>query len=394
MSLAGLVGDEATFDDGDAVASFRPRSAFLDASWVHCIRAGYDEFDTDAYERAGVTLTNSTGIHGTTVGEMAVGYMLSLARGLHVYRDHQNRGYWYEPDYDRPFTVTDERLCVLGLGTLGTGIARRADALGMDVVGVRRSLDPVPGVATIYHPDDLHDAIADARFVAVAVPHTPETEGMIGPEEFATMREDAYLVNVARGPIVDESALVSAIESGSIAGGAFDVFETEPLPEDSPLWGFEDVIVTPHRGSATNRYHEDMAGLVAENVLDIHVGKRVTLHSTALGKALLASLSEEKLEAIIADSGLRAQTDQTITDPEELREEVETIRRDGVAYDTEEHIRGMGCVAAPIQLPGRRHASISVTGPVSRVITEQSREVYARTVRRAANVIELSLSSD
>jgi DNA-binding IclR family transcriptional regulator len=137
-----------------------------------------------------------------------------------------------------------------------------------------------------------------------------------------------------------------------------------------------------------------MAGLVAENVLDIHVGKRVTLHSTALGKALLASLSEEKLEAIIADSGLRAQTDQTITDPEELREEVETIRRDGVAYDTEEHIRGMGCVAAPIQLPGRRHASISVTGPVSRVTTEQSREVYARTVRRAANVIELSLSSD
>jgi len=136
----------------------------------------------------------------------------------------------------------------------------------MDVVGVRRSPDPVPGVATVYHPDDLHDAIADARFVAVAVPHTPQTEGMIGPEEFGQMREDAYLVNVARGPIIDESALVSALKSGSIAGGAFDVFETEPLPEDSPLWGFEDVIVTPHRGSATNRYHEDMAALIAENV--------------------------------------------------------------------------------------------------------------------------------
>jgi len=141
-----VVGDEATFNDGDAVASFRPRSAFLEASWVHCIRAGYDAFDADAYERAGVSLTNSTGIHGTTVGEIAVGYMLSLARGLHIYRDHQNREHWYEPEYERPFTIKDERLCVLGLGTLGTGIARRADALGMDVVGVRRSPDPVPGV--------------------------------------------------------------------------------------------------------------------------------------------------------------------------------------------------------------------------------------------------------
>ena len=81
---------------------------------------------------------------------------------------------------------------------------------------------------------------------------------MIGPEEFGRMREDAYLINVARGPIVDESALVSAVGSGTIAGGAFDVFETEPLPEESPLWDFEDVIVMPHRGSATDRYHENM----------------------------------------------------------------------------------------------------------------------------------------
>jgi len=270
---AELVGDEESFDGADAVASFRPRAAFLDAAWVHCIRAGYDEFDTDAYGAAAVPLTNSTGIHGTTVGEMAVGYMLSLARGLHIYRDHQHHTTWYEPSYERPFTVDGERLCVLGLGTIGAGIARRADALGMHIVGVRRSSEPVPGVSAVYHPDDLHDAISDARFVAVAVPHTPETEGLIGPAAFETMREDAYLINVARGPIVDESALVSALDSGTIAGGAFDVFETEPLPEESPLWDFEDVIVTPHRGSATNRYHEDIADLVAENVRRFRSGE-------------------------------------------------------------------------------------------------------------------------
>ncbi|GAB3325554.1 D-2-hydroxyacid dehydrogenase [Haloplanus rallus] len=259
-----VVGDDETFDRTDAVASFRPRDAFLDAGWVHCIRAGYDEFDTDAYEAEGVPLTNSTGIHDTTVGEIAVGYMVSLARMLHVYRDHQNENHWFEPDYERPFTVENERLCVVGLGTLGRGIAERADALGMDVVGVRRSQESVPGVSEIYHPDDLHEAIDGARFVAIAVPHTPETEGMFSTPEFEVMRDDAYLINVARGPIVDEDGLIEALDAGTIAGAGLDVFETEPLPEDNPLWDFEEVIISPHRGSATNRYHLDIADLVME----------------------------------------------------------------------------------------------------------------------------------
>jgi D-2-hydroxyacid dehydrogenase (NADP+) len=260
-----IVGDDESFDRTDAVASFRPREAFLDAAWTHCIRAGYDEFDTDAYEAAGVPLTNSTGIHDTTVGELAVGYMVSLARMLHIYRDHQNENDWLaEPAYERPFTVENEQVCVVGLGTLGQGVAERADALGMDVVGVRRSDESVPGVSERYHPDALHEAVADARFVVVAVPHTPETEGMFSTEEFGRMRDDAYLINVARGPIVDEDALIDALETGDLAGAGLDVFETEPLPEDSPLWDFEEVIISPHRGSATNRYHLDIADLVME----------------------------------------------------------------------------------------------------------------------------------
>ncbi|MFC4451247.1 D-2-hydroxyacid dehydrogenase [Halorussus aquaticus] len=263
---AELVGDGEGYAESDAVVSFRPRPEFLDAGWVHCARAGYDEFDTDAYEAAGVPLTNSSGIHGETVGELAVNYMLSFARLLHVYRDHQHDADWYDPDYERPFTVGGERLCVVGLGTLGRGIAERADALGMEVVGVRRSDESVPGVSRIYDPEDLHEAIADARFVAIAVPHTPATEGMFGAPEFRRMRDDAYLLNVARGPIVNEDALVDALDAGDIAGAGLDVFETEPLPEDSPLWDFEEVIISPHKGSATNRYHLDIADLVSENV--------------------------------------------------------------------------------------------------------------------------------
>lgn len=192
--------------------------------------------------------------------------MLSLARMLHIYRDHQNENHWYTPDYERPFTLENERLCVLGLGTIGKGIAQRADVLGMDVVGVRQSEKSVPAISTIYSPDELHEAIAKARFVAITLPHTSETNGLIGEQELKVMREDAYLINVARGPIVDEDMLISALENGEIAGAGLDVFEGEPLPEESPLWDFEDVIISPHKGSATNRYHLDIADLVKENV--------------------------------------------------------------------------------------------------------------------------------
>jgi D-2-hydroxyacid dehydrogenase (NADP+) len=263
---AELVGDGTTYSRTDAVVSYVPRPEFLDSAWVHCARAGYDEFDDEAYSAEGVPLTNSTGIHAATVGEVAIGYMLSLARLHHVYRDHQNRHEWHDPEYERPFTIEGERVCVVGLGTIGAGIARRADALGMTVEGVRRSDQPVEGVARVYDPGRLHDAIADARFVVVALPHTPETEDLLGTEEFDAMRDDAYVVNVARGPIVDEPSLVDALEAGTLAGAGLDVFEEEPLPDDSPLWDFDDVIVTPHKGSATNRYHLDIASLVRENV--------------------------------------------------------------------------------------------------------------------------------
>ena len=261
-----LVGDGESYSATDAIATYVPRPEFLDAGWVHCIRAGYDEFDTEEYERARVPFTNSTGIHGTTVGELALNFMLSFARLGHRYRDHQHRNEWMEPDYDRPFTLENERVCVVGLGTIGRAIATRCDALGMDVFGVRRSDESVPGVSELFSPDRFHEAIDDARFVVLAVPQTPETANLIGAAELDRMADDAYLINVARGAVVDEGALVDALEAGEIAGAGLDVFETEPLPPESPLWDFEEVIVSPHKGSATNRYHLDLAELFEENV--------------------------------------------------------------------------------------------------------------------------------
>ena len=192
--------------------------------------------------------------------------MLAFARRLHVFRDAQADREWRDLDYADFFTLDGEQLCVVGLGTLGRGIAERASGLGMDVVGVRRSGESVPGVREVYTADDLHEAIADARFVALATPLTPETEGLFSTAEFETMREDAYLVNVARGSVVDEPALVDALDEGSVSGAALDVFETEPLPSQSPLWDHEEVIVTPHSGAGTRDYYRDIAGLVRENV--------------------------------------------------------------------------------------------------------------------------------
>ncbi|WP_101294088.1 D-2-hydroxyacid dehydrogenase [Halegenticoccus soli] len=270
-----LGGSDPELGDGDAAVAFGPHPSFLDADWVHCIRAGYDEFDLDAYESAGVALTNSTGIHDTSVGETVAGMMLAFARRLHVYRDAQSDREWVREPYEAPFTLDGQRICVVGLGTLGRGIAARASALGMDVVGVRRSGDPVPGVREVYTPDGLREAVSEARFVALATPLNDATEGLFGAAEFEAMREDAYLLNVSRGAVVDEAALIEALDAGEIAGAGLDVFETEPLPEDSPLWGYEGVLVTPHSAAMTNDYHRDVAGLVRENVERVGEGREM-----------------------------------------------------------------------------------------------------------------------
>ncbi|EMA15155.1 D-2-hydroxyacid dehydrogenase [Haloarcula marismortui] len=261
-----IVGDDAAFDAGDCVVTFSPRNTFLDAAWVHGIRAGYDEFDVDAYEAAGTVLTNSTGIHGDTVPETVVGYLTAFARRLHVYRDRQRDNDWTQEPYDAPFTLTGEQVCVVGLGTIGQGVADRADALGMDVVGVRRSGDPTENVEHVYTPDELDTAVADARFVVLCCPLTKETDGMVDAALLAQMRTDSYLVNVARGPVVVEDALLNALDTGTIAGAALDAHWAEPLPDDHPLWNHESAIVTPHVAAATSRYHEDIAALVRENV--------------------------------------------------------------------------------------------------------------------------------
>ena len=264
-------GDDAAAVDPatcDAFVTFTHQSHLLeyDPAWVHTTQAGVDGFPLAEYESRGTVLTNSTGLHGDSVGDTTVGMMLMLARRLHEFVANQQERVWQFPEWDAAFALPGERVCVVGLGTVGSAVAERCAALGMDVVGVRRSSEPVEGVDTLYTPGELGTAIDGARFVVLCVPLTDGTRGMVGERELARMREDSYLVNVARGAVVDEDALVAALREGAVAGAALDVFETEPLPEDSPLWGMDDVIVTPHAAVANREFYRDIADLVRENV--------------------------------------------------------------------------------------------------------------------------------
>lgn len=272
VPVGGPDGADPATCDAAVTFTHQPELLAAEPAWIHTTQAGVDGFPLDDYESRGVALTNSTGLHGDSVGETTVGMFLMLARRLHQFCHQQTRREWQFPTWDAAFTLRGEPVTVVGLGTIGRAVAERADALGMRVTGVRRSGDPVDDVETVLTPDRLHEAIADARFVVLAVPLTDETERLVGANEFVTMREDGYLVNVARGGVVDQGALVDALEAGEIAGAGLDVFEDEPLPEDSPLWGMEDVVVTPHAAVADREFVDRIADLVRGNAARLRDG--------------------------------------------------------------------------------------------------------------------------
>ncbi|ARS89198.1 D-2-hydroxyacid dehydrogenase [Natrarchaeobaculum aegyptiacum] len=266
LSLSvSVIGDDE-IADCDAVVTLEHREAYLDCAWIHSIQAGVDRFPIDEFEAAGVGLTNSSGIHGRPIGESVASYLLAFARRLHDHVAHQQERRWARPAWDEAFTLSGATACVVGTGTLGQGVAAVLGPLGLEVIGVRRSSEPLPAFDEMYANDDLLEAIADADFVIATVPLTDDTHHLFDEGVFDAMGDDAYLVNVARGPVVDEAALVAALESDSLAGAALDVFEEEPLPADSPLWDIEEVIVTPHAAGFTQDYYRGVADLVRENV--------------------------------------------------------------------------------------------------------------------------------
>ena len=255
------------------LASWLP-SGFLESAdrlrWVQALSAGVDFFDLGSLRDDGVHLTTAAGVHAEPIAEQTLGYMLAFERGIlrGIRQGARSRWLRYEGGELRGKTVG-----VVGVGSVGGRVAELCAALGMTVVGTRRDPGTAPAaVDRIWGPDGLHDLLSRADYVVVACPLTARTRGLIGYEEFGVMSEEAVLVNVARGPIVDEESLVEALRQGRIAGAALDTFETEPLPADSPLWNLPNVIVTPHMAGSTPHKTRRLADVFETNYRAFRAG--------------------------------------------------------------------------------------------------------------------------
>jgi phosphoglycerate dehydrogenase-like enzyme len=210
-------------------------------------------------------LTNASGVHSVPISEHILSYLLAFSRGLPAAIRAQQQGKWLE---DVPsFELSGKTMLLIGVGAIGRRAAQLASALGMRVIGVRRSpAQAYPGIQQMVSPEDLSRYLPEADFVVLTVPLTRETQGMIDAAALAVMKPSAYLINIGRGQTVDEPALVSALQNGQIAGAGLDVFVTEPLPADSPLWKMENVIITPHSSGSTPYYNERALNIFIDNL--------------------------------------------------------------------------------------------------------------------------------
>lgn len=228
--------------------SWRPeyRRLLAEGDWIAATATGTDIYPKSALADQGVTLTNMPTIYDEAVSNHAFAMALSAVRRLGDYRDNQEAGRWRREKAGMTDLAGDV-CCVVGLGRIGEVIAERAAAFGMTVRGVKRTVEGYDGAADeVYRGADLDAAMDGARLAIVIVPLTTETEGLVGRSALSALSDDAVLVNVARGPVVETNALIEALDAGDLRVACLDVFDDEPLPENSPLWAREDVHITPH----------------------------------------------------------------------------------------------------------------------------------------------------
>lgn len=238
-----------------------------------CVFAGTGHLPQDALADHGVAVTNASGVHGPNISEYVIGAMVTHARQWQRAHRQQARREWRNYETTEVYGST---VAVVGLGAIGQTIVDRLDAFDVETIGVRYSPEKDGPTDEIYGFDDFHEAISDAEYVVLACPLTEATRGLVDAEALRTMRSDAVLINIARGPIVDTEALVSDLRNSRIRGAALDVTDPEPLPEDHPLWGLSNVTITPHNAGHTPHYYDRVAEILAVNVSRLDAGDDLT----------------------------------------------------------------------------------------------------------------------
>lgn len=236
--------------------------------WVHLPHAGVDDPVFGRLMDAGVRLTNASGAMAEPIAWSAIGGLLQLARGFPRWAAAQERHEWDpHPQVEFPKDLREQTIVVFGLGAIGMEIARLAQALHLHVIGVRRSAardgDPVDELVT---PDQLAEVLPRADWLAIAAPLTDQTSGLFGDRLLGLLPEGARIVNIARGEIIDETALTARLRDGRLGGAYLDVFEEEPLPAESPLWDLLRVILSPHDSSTTTAVDARLSGYFLRNL--------------------------------------------------------------------------------------------------------------------------------
>ncbi|MGI5838587.1 MAG: D-2-hydroxyacid dehydrogenase [bacterium] len=231
--------------------------------WVQLCSTGFSDNITPEITDGSVTLTNAPGLHTGPIAESVLAAMLAHAKNLDRRRLDQAAHAWRQVKNSELFRST---VLIIGLGRIGQETARLCRAFAMRVIGTKRHAAPVPNVDLVFPPEELAAHLPKADFIVMAVPLTPATENMIGPAEFAAMRETAYLINVGRGRAVDEAAMVEALQAGRIAGAYLDAFVTEPLPPDHVLWDLPNVRLVPHDSHSSPYIGDRMVDIFCANL--------------------------------------------------------------------------------------------------------------------------------
>ena len=238
--------------------------------FIQSISAGTDQYSRDALAAAGIRVASAQGVNERAVAEHAIALILALARQIPQARDNQTAKRWRAMIGDiskREDELGGKTLLIVGMGRIGSRLAALAKAFDMRVIAVRRDPSKGAGAADgVVGKDELLGMLPQADFVALTCPLTPSTENLIDAKALAAMKPSAYLVNVARGKVVNEPALTEALGQNRIAGAALDCVWEEPLPATSSLWGMPKVLITPHTAGETRRYEDNVIDLLLENL--------------------------------------------------------------------------------------------------------------------------------
>jgi phosphoglycerate dehydrogenase-like enzyme len=239
--------------------------------WIHSLSAGVEKQLFPALVESPVPLTNARGVYKDSLGEFVVAAALYFAKDLRRMVRQQTEGRWEQFDVEM---LDRQTMGVVGYGEIGKAGARRAKALGMRILATKRRPAEGDDIADRLYPLEARgDMIAESDVIVAAAPHTPDTVGLIGEREIARMKPTAVIVNVGRGPVIDEAALVRALQEKRIRGAALDVFDVEPLPENHPLWKLDNVLLSPHCADHTATWLEEATEFFVANFHRFHAGE-------------------------------------------------------------------------------------------------------------------------